>query len=277
MVVVSFDDAYETDYTTVYPMFQERGLKGTSYIVMSWIGEPNYLTWDMIDEMRGGTYTHKPDLTLTVDDITFTPSAPAEGETVTISTTIHNIGDEAANNILVDFYDGQPSVENLIGSDTITSIDNGTSAVASTSWTAVAGNHDIFVVADPNNAISESNENNNEASKPLIIGGSGSVLHVENIDMSWSTQGPFFKAYTTITIVDDNNAPIEGASVYGSWSGAFTGDVLGVTNASGQVTLQSGKVKNGGTFTFTVTEVVQAGSIYDPSKNVETSDLITCP
>jgi peptidoglycan/xylan/chitin deacetylase (PgdA/CDA1 family) len=277
MVVVSFDDAYETDYTTVFPMFQERGLKGTSYIVTSWIGEPDYLTWEMIDEMRGGTHTPKPDFTLTANDIAFTPEAPSEGEEVTISATIHNTGDEGANNIVVDFYDGQPSVENLIGSDTIPSIDVGASAVASTSWTTIAGNHDIFVVIDPNNAISESNENNNEASKPLTIGGGGSVLHVENIDMSWSSQSKFYTAYATITIVDDNDSPTEGATVYGSWSGAYTGDVSGVTNASGQVTLHSRKVKDGGTFTFTVTDVVQSGSTYEPSKNVETSDSITCP
>jgi hypothetical protein len=165
----------------------------------------------------------------------------------------------------------------LIGSDTIPSLDIGASAVVSTSWTAVTGNHDLFVGVDPNNAISESNENNNAASKPLNIGGGGSVLHVENIAMSWSSQGPFFRAYATITIVDDNNDPIEGVTVYGSWSGAFTGDVSGVTNASGQVTVQSGKVKGGGTFTFSVTDVVQVGSTYDPSQNVETSDSITCP
>ena len=53
-VVVSFDDAWETDYTTVYPMFKARGLAGTSYIVTSFIGEPDQLTWEMIDEMRTG-------------------------------------------------------------------------------------------------------------------------------------------------------------------------------------------------------------------------------
>jgi peptidoglycan/xylan/chitin deacetylase (PgdA/CDA1 family) len=43
MVIVSFDDGWVTDYTTVYPMFRERGLKGTSYINTGRIGEPNRL------------------------------------------------------------------------------------------------------------------------------------------------------------------------------------------------------------------------------------------
>ena len=275
MVVVSFDDAYATDYTTVYPMFQTREIKGTSYIPTSFIGQPGCLTWDMIAEMRGGTHTPQPDLAVTAADITFTPSIPSEGETVTISATIHNLGDDNATNVLVNFYDGQPGAGTLIGSDTIPSLGEGTSAAASTTWTATAGAHDMFVVADPEDTIAESNENNNVASKLLVIG--GSVIHVASIDMSWSNKGPFYTAYATVTIVDDSDTPMAGATVYGSWSGAAPGDVSGVTNASGQVTLPSGKVKGGGTFTFTVTDVTLPGSTYDPSLNVETTDSITCP
>jgi len=53
-VVVSFDDAYETDYTTAYPLFKDRGLKGTSYIVTSFIGTTGHVTWDEIATMRSG-------------------------------------------------------------------------------------------------------------------------------------------------------------------------------------------------------------------------------
>jgi len=53
-VVVSFDDAYETDFTTVYPMFKARGLKGTSYLPTSFIGTAGHLTWDEIATMRAG-------------------------------------------------------------------------------------------------------------------------------------------------------------------------------------------------------------------------------
>jgi len=53
-VVISFDDGYETDYTTVYPLFKARSLKGTSYIVTSFIGQPDQLTWEQIALMRAG-------------------------------------------------------------------------------------------------------------------------------------------------------------------------------------------------------------------------------
>ena len=53
-VVISFDDASDSDYTTVYPLFKARGLKGTSYIVTSFIGTPDHLTWAQIDQMKAG-------------------------------------------------------------------------------------------------------------------------------------------------------------------------------------------------------------------------------
>jgi len=54
MVVVSFDDAWATDYTTVHPLFKARGLKGTSYIVQSFMGQPGGLTREQIHLMRNG-------------------------------------------------------------------------------------------------------------------------------------------------------------------------------------------------------------------------------
>jgi len=54
IVVISFDDAWATDYTTVYPLFTARGLKGTSYIITGLIGQTDRLTWDQITIMRAG-------------------------------------------------------------------------------------------------------------------------------------------------------------------------------------------------------------------------------
>jgi len=57
VVVVSFDDAHESDYTAAYPLFKARGLNGTSYIVTSFITDTpgtGSLTWDEIALMRVG-------------------------------------------------------------------------------------------------------------------------------------------------------------------------------------------------------------------------------
>ena len=65
--------------------------------------------------------------------------------------------------------------------------------------------------------------------------------------------------------------------MYGTWSGLYSANVSGVTLADGTITFNSGKVKSGGTFTFTVTDVVKSGYAYDPVLNVKTYDSVTVP
>ena len=96
------------------------------------------------------------------------------------------------------------------------------------------------------------------------------------------TAGPnkFYTAIATVTIVDGNDAPVGGATVYGTWSEATSDTDSGVTNDIGIVSLESNKVKNppsGKTFTFSVDDVEKVGWTYDSNANVETSDSITVP
>jgi len=237
----------------------------------------------MIEEMRTGeTSPPKPDLTLSADDITFTPASAEEGEAVTILTSIHNIGDEFATNVLVEFYNASVNPETKIGNYTIGTLGIGASATAETVWIAVAGDHEIYVALDPVNTISESNETNNEVSKiyaarALSVSRDENITHVSSIDMALFTQWPLYQASALITIMDTAGTPIEGATVYGSWSGLYIGDINGVTDVHGQVTLKSDKIEGIGTFTFTVTNIIKADWRYDPIQNRETNDSITCP
>jgi serine protease len=111
------------------------------------------------------------------------------------------------------------------------------------------------------------------------------VLHVGVISMELSRRSAgrkntFTKALATVTIVDADSTPVEGATVYGHWSGATQDADSGVTDASGQTTLASDEVKNarrGTTFMFTVDNVTKDGWTYDPSANSETSNSINVP
>ena len=110
--------------------------------------------------------------------------------------------------------------------------------------------------------------------------GTVQTMHVSAIDMSLKETGPNVNAIATVTIVDASDALVSGATVYGHWSEATNDTDSGMTDASGEVSLNSDKLKNpapGTTFTFTVDDVVKAGWTYDPSANVETSDSITVP
>ena len=106
--------------------------------------------------------------------------------------------------------------------------------------------------------------------------------HVHSIDMSLGTRTAGKNIFTygiaQVTIVDAVGVAVEGASVEGHWSNATADADTGITNANGQVTLESDEVKNAPdetTFTFTVDDVVLAWWTYDHAANVETNDSIT--
>jgi len=105
------------------------------------------------------------------------------------------------------------------------------------------------------------------------------IMHVASIDMSAARirlHGWYTYATATVTIVDADDNPVEGATVSGHWSGLTSDTDSGLTDINGRVALESDPVKNAdGTFTFTVDDVVLSGWTYDPTANAETSDSIT--
>jgi len=120
----------------------------------------------------------------------------------------------------------------------------------------------------------------NSVNSELVVSSATNAMHVASIDMSLKTAGPNTNAIALVTIVDATGVPVGGATVEGHWSNATIDTDSGLTGASGEVVLNSDKVKNAqsGTtnFTFTVDDVSLAGWTYDPDTG-ETSDSITVP
>jgi len=111
-------------------------------------------------------------------------------------------------------------------------------------------------------------------------GGEEPTIHIEDISMSLKYAGPNVSALATVTVYDADSQPIAGATVYGVWSGLTSDSDSGITDVSGRVTVESGKVRNpgsGSAYTFTVTDVVLNGYVYDQAANAETSDSILVP
>lgn len=151
-------------------------------------------------------------------------------------------------------------------------------------------NHWSSNVADPNSAsttVTMDGDKTVTANFELIPAPTPSnTMHVSNIDMSFKKDfagnNTFYTAIATVTIVDDNIEPnpVEGATVSGHWSETTTDSDSGITDANGEVSLESKKVKNpssGTTFTFTVDNVTKDGWTYNSSANTETSDSISVP
>lgn len=113
----------------------------------------------------------KPNLSISSSDITYTPSVPTIGDTVTITATVKNNGITDANNVTISFYNGDPDAGGtLIDEATILNIPRGGSGAVSVNWiTPTSGIHNIFVLIDPADAIAEGSESDNLAIAQIRI------------------------------------------------------------------------------------------------------------
>jgi hypothetical protein len=102
-------------------------------------------------------------------------------------------------------------------------------------------------------------------------------VYVNDIAMSYKQAGPNYSGIATVWIKNDSGGDVDGADVYGEWTGAVNESEFGTTGPNGKVILESSKKRNGGTFNFCVTDVVASGYTYDENLNVETCDSITAP
>jgi len=53
-IILTFDDGYDDNYTSAYPILRRYGLQGTFFIITGLVGRPGYLTWEQAREMRRG-------------------------------------------------------------------------------------------------------------------------------------------------------------------------------------------------------------------------------
>jgi endoglucanase len=108
----------------------------------------------------------------------------------------------------------------------------------------------------------------------------GECLHVDSIVVTLQPGGgPFRVLQADVVIVDGVGAPVQNATVYGTFTGVADGKVYdesasGVTNESGLAIVEGPRLKNVASCTFCVDDVTHATLGYDPSANEETCDSV---
>ncbi len=108
-----------------------------------------------------------PDLAITANDISSVTNAD---DSVTLTATVRNRGTAPASNVQVRFYE----FDNPLGEPMIAEVaPNGIGNASITVPAMTAGDHLIRVVVDPEDAIAELDETNNEASRLISIGSAG--------------------------------------------------------------------------------------------------------
>jgi len=194
------------------------------------------------------------DLSISSPDIVFSDSNPSEGQVVTLSATIHNVGQRNAKNITVLFVDANT----LIGKQQISFISHGSHGTTSVEWTAEGeGFHLIKVVVDPDNIIVEADEANNEAIRSILVGEipffGGIVVNglvVPNETLAGDTVNVYGNAWYNTTY--GAGEPVAGADVTITVIGE-TQQELTYTIADGTYTVDINAPNSPGNYTIAVT------------------------
>lgn len=95
------------------------------------------------------------------------------------------------------------------------------------------------------------------------------TMHVGDLDGSSQRVGKNWKADVTITVHDNNEAPLADVIVNGAWSGGFSGSASCKTDTSGQCKMTSGRINDNqqGSVSFTVDDLSLASYSYQPADN----------
>ncbi len=113
-----------------------------------------------------------PNLMVLAGNLKFSPSEPTQGDPVTVTVTILNGGNADANDVVIQLLDVTGGGARPIGAEQlIDTLPAGGNATISLLYdnTDQPGEREIQVIADPNDAVHESDEGDNRASKVLTI------------------------------------------------------------------------------------------------------------
>jgi subtilisin family serine protease len=94
------------------------------------------------------------------------------------------------------------------------------------------------------------------------------TVHVADLDATKTISKSKWTATVTIKVVDQTGAPVTGAVVAGTWSGAYNASATCTTTSTGTCSLVTGSMKlTATTVTFTVTNITGTGLTYSATAN----------
>ncbi len=156
-----------------------------------------------------------PDLLIASGDITVSNPSPSVGETVTLGVTVSNAGLIDATNVVIRFYQGNPSSGGQqIGDLFIDRVSGLGNRTVSLDWIVTGGDPLLTVVVDPDNGIAELNEINNTATRTIYLNTHVPMpdLQVSADDLTWQPASPLVGDRVTATLTVHNQGDAEAGS-----------------------------------------------------------------
>jgi hypothetical protein len=143
----------------------------------------------LLQEMAPGSAQQgQPDLFVKAQDVWVSPQRPLAGDIVAVKAAIRNSGDADAHDVLVQFTDNAAGALQMlvsIGSATV-DVPAGGMAIAEVAWDTSGqfAANDITVDVDPENAIPESDDQNNQAMASIFVSAlTGDVNCLHGVDV----------------------------------------------------------------------------------------------
>jgi len=139
--------------------------EGGSYPVTITVKDMNSNSWKLTEDIHITTPNTEIDLSITSSDISFLDD-PQKDENTTITAKITGSGMRwSSYQVDIEFYDDSELIEKIKAS-----ISRGGTNKVTLVWVPdEVGEHQITVKVDPDDDFSETNENNNEASKTVDV------------------------------------------------------------------------------------------------------------
>ncbi len=133
---------------------------------------------------------------LTVDAITWSPDPPNIGEMTGFTVTIKNQGDASADSSRIAFFID----DDYSDFATIPAIDAGKTCSYTFNWRAKGGDHIVKAIADSDQTVAESNENNNEKTYAFSVLAPDLIID----SITWSPDKPSIGQQMTFFVTVKN-------------------------------------------------------------------------
>ncbi|MBI4779495.1 carboxypeptidase regulatory-like domain-containing protein [Candidatus Falkowbacteria bacterium] len=214
------------------------------------------------------TATAQPDLSISASDLKITPASFKGGDKITLKATVANSGTTKASNVKVKFYFNGAEVF----SKNITSISKKGKSAVSYQYILplnLSGAVIFKVVADPENTVAESNEDNNEAEISVNIAAAQIDLTIDSVKTSVTKPKAGQKIFVQAKVKNIGNAKAANIRL-----NIYLGDNIGTPNFTINIPSINKNSVSAKSFSWTIPNNIP-GANYPIKAVVDPENIIT--